>query len=83
MQMVKGLIGDLALEQVQEIMEDVPRRLEGTGIATGTTLMDPAEIQQKIRWGYRYLNVGNALGYGTQVLDAHLKTLRANPRGEG
>jgi len=78
-----GTITDTGSKQVQEIMEDVPRRLEGTGIATGTTLMAPAEIQQKIRWGYRYLNVGNALGYGTQVLDAHLKTLRANPRGEG
>ena len=78
-----GTITDTGSKQVQEIMEDVPRRLEGTGIATGTTLMDPAEIQQKIRWGYRFLNVGSALGYGAQVLDDHLKTLRTNPRGEG
>ena len=78
-----GSITDTGSKQVQEIMEDVPRRLEGTGIATGTTLMDPAEIQQKIRWGYRFLNVGSALGYGAQVLDDHLKTLRTDPRGEG
>lgn len=77
-----GSITDTGSQQVQEIMEDVPRRLEGTGIVTGTTLADVAEIQQKIRWGYRYLNVGNALNYGAQVLDTHLKTLRADPRGK-
>jgi len=77
-----GTITDTGSERVQKIMEDVPRRLEGTGITVGTTLMDRAEIQEKIRWGYRFLNVGSALGYGTQVLDTHLKTLRADPRGE-
>ena len=44
--------------------------------------MDVSEIQEKTRWGYRFLNVGNALRYGVQVLDGHLKTLRANPRGD-
>ena len=77
-----GKMGDTGCREVQEIMEDVPRRLEGTGIAAGTTLMDVAEIQEKVRWGYRYLNVGSAIGYGTQVLKGHLETLRANPKGE-
>ncbi len=76
-----GTITNTGSRPVQEIMEDVPRRLEGTGLAAGTTLMSVAEIQEKIRWGYRFLNVGNALTYGAQVLDSHLKTLRANPRG--
>lgn len=67
--------------QVQEIMEDVPKRLEGTHIVAATTLADVDEIQQKVRWGYRLLNVGSALGYGTQVLAEHFQTLRANPRG--
>ena len=77
-----GTITNTGSRQVQQIMEDVPQRLEGTGIAAGTTLMNVAEIQEKIRWGYRFLNVGNALGYGAQVLDDHLATLRANPRGD-
>jgi 2-keto-3-deoxy-L-rhamnonate aldolase RhmA len=77
-----GTITDTGSKQVQAIMQDVPRRLEGTGIVTGTTLVDVAEMQEKIRWGYRYINVGNALGYGVQALAGHLKTLRADPRGE-
>ena len=77
-----GTITDTGSKQVQEIMQDVPRRLEGTGIVTGTTLVDVAEMQEKIRWGYRYINVGNALGYGAQALAGYLKTLRADPRGE-
>ena len=77
-----GTITDTGSKQVQEIMQDVPRRLEGSGIVTGTTLVDVAEMQEKIRWGYRYINVGNALGYGAQALAGNLKTLRADPRGE-
>jgi len=46
-------------------MRDVPSRLEGSGIASGTTLMDLSDIQEKIDWGYRFLNVGNVLNYGT------------------
>ncbi len=77
-----GTIADTGSREVQEIMEDVPKRLEGTGIATGTTLLDIADIQQKIRWGYRFLNVGNALAYGVQTVQKNLETLRANPTGE-
>ena len=77
-----GTITDTGSRQVQQIMRDVPQQLADTGIAVGTTLMDVSEIQEKTRWGYRFLNVGNALRYGVQVLDGHLKTLRANPRGD-
>jgi 2-keto-3-deoxy-L-rhamnonate aldolase RhmA len=77
-----GTITNTQSRQVQEIMEDVPRRLEGTGLFAATTLVDVSEIQQKVRWGYRYLNVGNALGYGVQTVTSHLETLRANPHGE-
>ena len=77
-----GTIADTGSPQVQQIMQDVPQQLAGSGIAVGTTLMGVDEIQEKIRWGYRYLNVGNALRYGVQVLGDHLKTLRANPRGD-
>ncbi len=77
-----GTITNTRSRQVQEIMEDVPRRLQGTGLVAATTLVDVSEIQEKVRWGYRYLNVGNALGYGVQVVASHIETLRADPRGE-
>lgn len=77
-----GTITETGSRQVQEIMREVPRRLEGTGIATGTTLAAVSDIQEKIRWGYRLLNVGSPIGYGLQVLGQHLTALRQNPRGE-
>jgi hypothetical protein len=63
-------------------MLDVPRRLEGSGIVAGTTLAEVSELQEKIRWGYRFLNVGSALSYGTQVLKQNLEILRANSMRE-
>ena len=77
-----GTITDTGSDKVQAIMEDVPRRLEGTGIAAGTTLGDVAEIQQKLGWGYRFMNVGSALNYGVQVVSQNIATLRADPTGE-
>jgi hypothetical protein len=63
-------------------MEDIPKRLAGSGIAIGTTLNDVSELQQKYRWGYRFLNVGNPLGYGISALTQHISTLRAHPGGK-
>ncbi len=63
-------------------MQDVPRRLEGTGIVAATTLGEVPEIQEKIRWGYQMLNVGSVLNYGMAVLKDNLESLRADPRGE-
>ena len=77
-----GRITETGAKEVQEIMEDVPKKLEGSGIVAGTTLTDVSEIQEKIRWGYRFLNVGSIVGYGAQVLKQNLDTLRANPTGE-
>jgi len=76
-----GRITETGSREVQEIMRDVPRRLEGTGIVAGTTLGEVAEIQEKLRWGYRFMNVGNALFYGAQVLVKNLETLRTDPTG--
>ena len=78
-----GKITETGCEEVQAIMEDVPKRLAGTGIVAGTTLGDVAEIQEKYRWGYRFLNVGSPLAYGMQVLQQHLATLRDDPAGAG
>lgn len=77
-----GRITETGAPEVQRIMEDVPKRLEGTGIAAGTTLVNVEEIQEKLRWGYRFMNVGNIVTYGCQALEQHLKVLRADPRGE-
>ena len=59
-----GTITDTESRQVREIMRDVPQQLADTGIAVGTTLAEVEQLQEKIRWGYRFLNVGNALRYG-------------------
>ena len=63
-------------------MRDVPNHLEGTGIAAGTTLTDVQEIQEKVRWGYRFLNVGSIVSYGGISLKDHLAVLRNNPTGQ-
>ena len=71
-----GTITDTGSKEVQAIMEEVPKRLEGSGIVTGTTLMELEEIRQKIGWGYRFLNVGNAINYGVQVVRNNVEALR-------
>ncbi len=77
-----GRITETGCEEVQGIMEEVPRRIAGSGIVAGTTLGLVAEVQEKYRWGYRFLNVGNPLAYGMQVLSRNLATLRSDPAGE-
>jgi 4-hydroxy-2-oxoheptanedioate aldolase len=77
-----GTITDTKSSKVLEIMEQVPRQLEGTGIVAGTTMGEVADIQEKVRWGYRFLNVGSAIGYGVQVVQENLDLLRRDPRGE-
>jgi 4-hydroxy-2-oxoheptanedioate aldolase len=77
-----GRITETGCDEVQSIMEEVPRRIAGSGIVAGTTLGEVAEVQEKYRWGYRFLNVGNPMAYGMQVLDRNLATLRSDPTGE-
>ncbi len=77
-----GRITETGCDEVQSIMEEVPRRIAGSGIVAGTTLGEVAEVQEKYRWGYRFLNVGNPLAYGMQVLNRNLATLRSDPTGE-
>lgn len=71
-----GTITDTGSDAVQSIMKDVPKRLEGTGIAAGTTLASLEEIREKIGWGYRFMNVGNAMGYGVGVVKEYFGVLR-------
>ena len=72
-----GRITEMHADEVQQIMQAVPPRLEGTGIAAGTTLVDIDEIEQKLDWGYRFMNVGSPMGYGTAVVSQHFARLRA------
>ena len=72
-----GTIAEMGSKEVQDIMKDVPRRLEGSGIAAGTTLVDLAEIKEKLDWGYRFMNVGSPLIYGAEVLTGYFQTLRS------
>ena len=71
-----GRITETMSAEVQQIMRDVPKRLEGTGIAAGATLSDMKQLEEKVEWGYRYLNVGNPLAYGMEVLQENLGSLR-------
>ncbi|MEZ4861979.1 MAG: aldolase/citrate lyase family protein [Caldilineaceae bacterium] len=76
-----GKITDMQCEEVQGMMQEIPKRLAGSGIVVGTTLTDISEIQQKYRWGYRFLNIGSPLGYGISALKEHVNTMRTNPSG--
>jgi 4-hydroxy-2-oxoheptanedioate aldolase len=73
-----GMIMQNNAPEVQAIMREIPRRLQGSGIAVGTTLESITEIQEKLDWGYNFMNVGSPLGYGLQTLAGHLKTLRSH-----
>ena len=77
-----GRITEMQSPEVQRIMEDIPRRLAGSGVMIGTTLVDVSEIQQKYRWGYRFLNIGDPMHYGLRAVAQHVGTLRADPGGE-
>ena len=78
-----GIITQTGLPAVQTIMRDIGRRLQGSHIVVGTTLGDVAEMQEKISWGYRFMNVGSPFGYGIDALQQHLATLRGQPDRPG
>jgi 2-keto-3-deoxy-L-rhamnonate aldolase RhmA len=72
-----GMITRMGNPEVQTIMRAVAERLQQKGMPVGTTLVDIGELQEKARWGYRLLNIGSPLGYGVEVVRAHVNTLRA------
>ena len=73
-----GRITETGSKEVQDIMKDVAKRLDGTGIVAGTTLRDVEDIKEKLGWGFRFMNVGNPLAYGTRVLGDYLRDLRTH-----
>jgi 2-keto-3-deoxy-L-rhamnonate aldolase RhmA len=60
---------DMQNPKVQKIMEEMPKRAEGSGKIIGTTLGDPEEIRQKVDWGYKFLNLGSPLGFGINFIN--------------
>ena len=62
----------------QDIVKALPQKLEGSGIVASTLTNAVEDTQEKIDWGYKVISVGNALIYGTQVLQQNLNTLRTS-----
>ncbi len=58
-------------------MQELPKRAEGTGKVIGTTLGNPAEMRQKIEWGYKFLHRENLLGAGIRFVNNEFKEYRA------
>lgn len=71
-----GTIGDPLSDEVQSLMKAFPEKLEGSGIAAATTLVDLDEIKQKLDWGFRFMNVGNPVAYGCSVIKQNFDELR-------
>ena len=71
-----GVVTEMQDPRVQKMMKDFPRILAEKGIPAGTTLMDVAEVKQKLEWGYKFMNVGSPMAYGVQALNKYLADLR-------
>ena len=71
-----GTITETRSKEVLEILAEVPRILAGTPVAPGTTCVDLADAQEQIALGHRYVNIGNALGAGAQLVKSALDTVR-------
>lgn len=71
-----GIATHMSDPAVQDIMRDIPKRVAHTDIAIGTTLSSLDELKQKRDWGYRFLNIGNPVGYGVQVVKDHARILK-------
>ena len=71
-----GVTTETGHPKVQEVMREIPRRLEGTGLVAGTTFMDVDQCREKIDWGYRFMNVGTIVVYGGMALRQHFAALR-------
>lgn len=76
-----GVIMEMDHPRLQEIMREIPRRLEGTGVVAGTTFTDVNECREKIDWGYRFMNVGSLVVYGAIALREHFAGLRGGRSG--
>lgn len=77
-----GVVTETDHPRVQEIMREVPRRLEGTSIVAGTTFMEVEQCREKIDWGYRFMNIGTIVVYGGMALRQHFASLREGASGQ-
>lgn len=71
-----GVPTQLHHPKVEEIMKEVPRKLEGTGKVAGTTF---ARYEDCVRWidlGYSFMNVGSLLAFGADTQRGHFAEIR-------
>jgi 2-keto-3-deoxy-L-rhamnonate aldolase RhmA len=71
-----GVTGDVQNPKVQKIIEEMPRRAEGSGKIMGTILFSPDEVRQKIDWGYRFLIFGNPIQFGVEFVNEQFADFR-------
>jgi 2-keto-3-deoxy-L-rhamnonate aldolase RhmA len=71
-----GVSGQIHHAKVENIMQDVARKIEGTGKALATTFQDPEDCRRWIGEGYRMMNVGSILALGTIATKRIFQELR-------
>ena len=71
-----GVTADMQNPKVQKIMEEMPKRAEGSGKVIGTILGNPEEIRQKVDWGYRFLILGSPIQYGIRFVNERFAEYR-------
>ena len=76
-----GITADMQNSKLQAIMEEMPKRAEGSGKIIGTILMNPEEIRQKVDWGFRFLVVGSPLGFGIRFVNERFAEYREQAGG--
>lgn len=71
-----GVPNEIHHPKVQEVMKQLPRKLEGTGKVAGTTF---ARYEDCLRWidmGYTFMNVGSVLGFGAETQRQYFSEIR-------
>ena len=75
-----GITAEVQNPKLQSIMEEMPKRAEGTGKIIGTILVNPEEIRQKVDWGFRFMVLGSPLGFGIDFVNERFAEYREQVR---
>ena len=71
-----GLMGYPEHPAVQDLLEQIPRRVARVGKSSGISVLGPDPAKNAYAQGYRFINIGHILLHGTLGLTAGLKQLR-------
>ena len=71
-----GVPGQIHHPKVENIMQDVAQKIQGTGKALATTFHDPEDCRRWIGEGYRMMNVSSVLQLGTTATRRIFQELR-------